>query len=154
MEKPKPIKRVEELKPLSREHHFGLLLCWKIRTGIKKNVEIKRIKKYTDWFWKNHLAKHFEIEEAEVFPILGNDNPLIKKAKTEHRRLRRLFENQNDPVKSISLIEEELEKHIRFEERVLFNEIQKIASPQDLEKISATHSSDFKHRWSDEFWNR
>ena len=26
----KPLKRVKELQELSREHHHGLLLCWKI----------------------------------------------------------------------------------------------------------------------------
>ena len=33
-----PIKRSEYLKPLSRDHHQGLLLCWKIRTGLKKGI--------------------------------------------------------------------------------------------------------------------
>jgi len=40
-----PIKRNEALKPLSRDHHHGLLLCWKIRQGIKLNIEPERIKK-------------------------------------------------------------------------------------------------------------
>lgn len=32
------MKRNENLVPLSRDHHFGLLCCWKIRQGIKKEV--------------------------------------------------------------------------------------------------------------------
>ncbi|WP_241739476.1 hypothetical protein [Aestuariibaculum marinum] len=32
----KPLKRHKALQPLSREHHYGLLLTWKIRTGFKK----------------------------------------------------------------------------------------------------------------------
>jgi len=39
-----PIKRSIALQPLSREHHHGLLLCWKIRTGLKKGIDIDRIK--------------------------------------------------------------------------------------------------------------
>jgi hypothetical protein len=31
----KPIKRNKHLKWLSRDHHFGLLACWKIRQGLK-----------------------------------------------------------------------------------------------------------------------
>ena len=50
-----PIKRTEVLKPLSHEHHHGLLLCWKIKTGIKKNIDAARIKKYADWFYRSHL---------------------------------------------------------------------------------------------------
>src|SRR5690606_6698271 len=132
---PNPIKRNEALKPLSRDHHHGLLLCWKIRQGVKLNVEPERIKKYLDWFWMSYLKPHFEIEEQYVFPVLGNENELVKKALAEHRRLKRLFENVDDLQKSISLIEEELEKHIRFEERVLFNEIQSVAKSEQLLEI-------------------
>jgi len=151
-EKPKPIKRIEELQPLSREHHFGLLLCWKIRTGIKKNIDFERIKKYIDWFWENHLIQHFETEEKYIFPILGNNHPFVKQAKLEHWQLKKLFKDITEPEKSIILIEKKLEKHIRFEERVLFNEIQKIAFSYELEIISKNHSSEFKENWHDNFW--
>ena len=114
-----PIKRDEFLKPLSRDHHHGLLLCWKIRTGFKKQVEISRIKSYSDWFYKNHLLPHFDVEEKYVFPILGNHHELVKKALSEHRKLRRLFEDSNDVPKNLGKIEEDLEAHIRFEERFL-----------------------------------
>jgi len=40
MEPKKPIKRDKVLQPLSHDHHQGLLLCWKIRTGIKKGIEL------------------------------------------------------------------------------------------------------------------
>ena len=32
-------KRHKALQNLSREHHHGLLLSWKIRTGLNKNIE-------------------------------------------------------------------------------------------------------------------
>ena len=35
---PKPQKRHKALQPLSREHHHGLLLSWKIRTGFSKDI--------------------------------------------------------------------------------------------------------------------
>ncbi len=149
----KPIKRNESLKPLSRDHHHGLLLCWKIRQGIKLNVEPERVKKYLDWFWISYLKPHFEIEEEYVFPILGKDNALVKQALSEHRRLKRLFENKDDLSKTISLIEEELEKHIRFEERVLFNEIEKVASSEQLLQIEMDSSDkSFYENLSDPFW--
>jgi len=59
----KPIKRHESIQPLSRDHHHGLLLSWKIRSGISKGVDINRIKKYADWFYTNHIKPHFGIEE-------------------------------------------------------------------------------------------
>ena len=149
----KPIKRTKALQPLSRDHHHGLLLCWKIRQGIKLNVEPERIKKYLDWFWMSYLKPHFEIEEQFVFPILGNGNKLVKQALAEHRKLKRLFENKEDLRKSISLIVEELEKHIRFEERVLFNEIQSVATNDQLLQIEIDCSDkSFYENLSDPFW--
>lgn len=150
---PNPIKRNEALKPISRDHHHGLLLCWKIRQGIKLNVEPERIKKYLDWFWMSYLKPHFEIEEQYVFPVLGSENELVKQALSEHRRLKRLFENDIDHNKTISLIEEQLEKHIRFEERVLFNEIEKVATSEQLLQIEMDSSDkSFYENLSDPFW--
>jgi len=71
----------------------------------------------------------------------------------EHRRLGRLFNDTDDIPKSLSLIEEELEKHIRFEERVLFNEIQRAASGEQLKTISKLHTDEkFRDNTDDEFW--
>lgn len=149
----KPIKRNKALQPLSRDHHHGLLLCWKIRQGIKLNIEPKRMKKYLDWFWISYLKSHFEVEEQYVFPVLGNENELVKQALAEHRRLKRLFENEDKLSQNISLIEEELEKHIRFEERVLFNAIQSAASSEQLLQIEIDCSDkSFYENLSDPFW--
>lgn len=149
----KPIKRHSALQPLSREHHHSLLLCWKIRQGFKKNIPVERIKQYADWYWEHQLTDHFKEEETVLFPILGNDNKLVKKAITEHRRLRRLFEEEKELTKSLGLIEEELDRHIRFEERVLFNEIQSAATPEQLQDLENHQNREvIKDDWEDPFW--
>ncbi|GAA3575326.1 hypothetical protein [Snuella lapsa] len=76
----KPLKRHKALQPLSREHHHGLLLSWKIRSGLSRNIPVERIKIYTDWFFETHLIPHFEMEEKYIFPILNENYPLIKRA--------------------------------------------------------------------------
>ena len=149
----KPQKRHKALQHLSREHHHGLLLSWKIRAGFSKNIETKRIKIYADWFFETHLIPHFEMEEAHIFTILNEDSDLIKKALADHRRLKRLFTESDDEAKALSKIEEELDKHIRFEERVLFPEIQKVATEAQLALIEAIHQDDdFIDKLDDEFW--
>jgi iron-sulfur cluster repair protein YtfE (RIC family) len=150
----KPIKRHEALKPLSREHHHGLLLCWKIREGVKRNVEIGRIKDYIDWFETRYLDPHFEAEEQYIFPVLGNENALVQRALAEHRRLRRLFNQEVEVFKAIHAIEEELDLHIRFEERTLFNKIQEVATPKEYAEIEERHHSiNFSDdEWKDHFW--
>lgn len=153
MEKEKPIRRHTALQPLSREHHHTLLLCWKIRQGFSKGVETHRIKRYADWFFENHIQPHFREEEEHIFPILGNENGLVKKAIGEHRKLSRLFNDDQETEKSLSLIEEMLDNHIRFEERVLFNEIQQVASQEQLDRIHSLHADNkFVDNTDDEFW--
>ena len=149
----KPLKRHKALQPFSREHHHGLLLSWKIRSGISKNVELERIKTYADWFFENQLVPHFELEEKYIFPLLDSDHELIKRALAEHRRLTRLFADTQNIEKSLHKIEEELEQHIRFEERILFPEIQKNATDEQLALIENVHGDHlFDDNLEDEFW--
>ena len=68
-----PIKRHNALQGVSREHHHGLLLCWKIRTGLSKNIPLERIKVYVDWFYTNYLVPHFELEETYMVKSLLDD---------------------------------------------------------------------------------
>lgn len=153
MEKKKPIKRHVALQPLSRQHHFGLLFSWKLRKGFHKDIEIGRIQKYAKWFFKNEIEPHFNDEEKYLFPILAPDNELIERALKEHRRIKRLFNDTKDPEKSLHRLEEELDAHIRFEERILFNEIQEVATEAQLQKIEEIHSNLPKAPdYHDPFW--
>lgn len=153
MSKSAPLKRDPALRHLSHDHHHGLLLCWKIRQGFKFGVSPERIKAYCEWFWGSHLEAHFEEEETLIFPILSSDDPMIKQVLSEHKRLRKLFSSWENPEKTLGQIEEELEKHIRFEERVLFPVIQEKSSPQQLETISAHGVREkFVENGEDPFW--
>lgn len=151
----KPIKRHKGLQSLSHEHHQGLLLSWKIRAGLKKEVSLDRIKKYCNFFFKEELIHHFNIEELHIFTLLEPSDELIKRALAEHRKLKELFMQKQTDIKTIKAIEEELEKHIRFEERILFNKIQEVASEKQLLRIQELHSSTTNSNiesWSDNFW--
>lgn len=152
-----PLKRHAALQPLSRDHHHGLLLCWKIREGLKKEIEPERIHAYVDYFYHSHLKPHFQFEESEIFSLLGDDHPLVKRAVRDHHRLEHLCESDKYSGRVLSDIQEELEAHIRFEERVLFNEIQHQVSQAQLEQlklkedqVETTDPDD----WSDKFWER
>lgn len=150
-----PIKRNESLKQLSRDHHHALLLCWKIRKGLKQNVKSSRIRLYVELFYHEHLSQHFWEEETHLFPLLGADDANIKRAVREHRRLERLILEEQDNLKAVSLIEEELEAHVRFEERTLFNILQEKVPEQKLLEVLSLHKSADANRlenWTDRFW--
>lgn len=149
----KPLKRHKSIQPLSREHHHTLLLCWKIRKGFSKGVAPERMKRYSDWFFEHHVLPHFKIEETYLFPVLGKEHEMVKKALAEHRRLERLFREEKDIEKSLSLIEEEMEKHVRYEERELFKEIQAQATEEQLAIVEENHKEEkFQDNTEDEFW--
>ena len=149
---PKPLKRHMSLRPVSREHHHGLLLSWKIRQGLKLDVDPVRIKKYVSWFWRNHLLAHFRFEEKYIFPIIGTQHPLIMRALQEHEQLTGLFNDPEVGADKLSLLEKLLVAHIRFEERILFQEIEKEASKDQMEVIEKEHAKSGEEEWEDEFW--
>ena len=148
-----PIKRHPALQPLSRDHHFGLLLCWKIREGFRLKTEAKRIKDYAKWFWQEHLQSHFKEEEEAFSPILGNEDPLMQQLYAEHNELKTLFSFPDENAENtLAEIEEKLKAHIRFEERILFQKIQSEATAEQLKKVEEHHENDFEDNWKDEFW--
>lgn len=97
--------------PFTREHHHILLFCYRMREGFRKGISLGRIKSYSDWFYKTFMLPHFESEEKHLFPLLGEDHPVIVKALAEHRRLKRLFTDQKDVERSLHRLEEELDRH-------------------------------------------
>lgn len=148
----KPIQRHKAIKPYSREHHHGLLLCWKIREGFKRNIALDRIKKYADYLWESQIQPHFIAEEKYMFPVLGDTHKMVQQAKKEHLRLEKLFNEKKNITEALEAIQVELNEHIRFEERILFNKIQEIASKEELEIIDKHHENLDSEDWNDPFW--
>ena len=147
------IEKNKTLDSFNVEHRFALVLGWKIRKGFDKGIPVKRIKKYTDWIFKNHILFLLNEEEQYIFPILGNKHKLVKKALSNHRRLKRLFNEMENIERALYQIEEELEQHIRFEERELFPLIQELATPEELKKIEELQQSiNFVENTEDVFW--
>lgn len=139
-----------------QEYRQGLLLCWKIREGFRHNVSISRIQKYVSWYWRNHLKVLFEAEEKYIFSAFPSEDKQRKKAFSKHRKLQKLFEENREAefLKSLILIEEELELHIRFVEKELLELFREKITPEEIREIelhffSKKNSND----WKDNFWN-
>ena len=153
-----PIKRSEALIQFSREHHFGLLLVWKIRQGLKNNIEAGRIGNYTVFSFENELTEHFKEEEKDLFGKLSVEDPLRRQAFGEHEHIYELVASlRNGPVNATLLKEfaDALDSHIRFEERTLFNHLQQHLSAGELKELENSHSKregDVDDKWEDHFW--
>ncbi|MBL0340138.1 MAG: hemerythrin domain-containing protein [Bacteroidetes bacterium] len=147
------MKRHTSLQPLSRDHHNGLMFCFRLNKGLEKKIDETRLKNYVDWFYENHIQEHFSVEEKLIFPVLGSEHELIKTALEQHQHILALFNNKKDLTATIKDLAIQLEAHIRFEERVLFNEIQLHASEEQLNTIHiAELETSCRVGWEDEFW--
>lgn len=148
---PKPLKRHPSLQPVSRAHHQVLLLGWKIRTGLNKDVPKQRIRLYVEWFYNQYLEAHMKLEEKYLFPFIGLDHPYIVKAMEQHEELSSLL--MHDSPDMLSKFEKRLVEHVRFEERVIFEEIQKKTGEESLLEINKfLPEMNFKEREDDIFW--
>ena len=147
------MKRHDALVQLSRDHHFGLLLCWKLKEGLKKEIAVERMEKYIRLFYSTNLKDHFAEEEESIFKILGNDHPLILEAISQHQIFRKMVENGFKNPEEIETFRALLELHIRTEERVIFPEIEKQATDEQLEAILNLNHPELKEpEFDDLFW--
>lgn len=153
-----PIKRHQAIVSFSKDHHFGLLLVWKIRQGLTKNVSPERISKYVLYFFSEDLEKHFKEEEQLLFSKLPANDMLRKQAEGDHLAIYELVAaigKKKDDATLLNQLADELEKHIRFEERELFNHLQDIIEPAYLETIAnrfPNSSKEIDEKWEDVFW--
>ncbi len=154
-----PIKRHQAIVQFSREHHFGLLLVWKIREGIRNNIEPVRISSYVICFLEQDLQKHFSNEESFLFPKLADDDALRQQAIREHRKIFALADNIRKEKNSHALLNsfaDALESHIRFEERALFRHIQESLTESELAEVQQAHGiteiASVDDNWNDHFW--
>jgi iron-sulfur cluster repair protein YtfE (RIC family) len=153
-----PLKRHQAIQSFSKDHHFGLLLVWKIRQGLDKAVNAERISNYVLFFFREDYEKHFREEEQLLFSKLPLDDSLRKKAEADHQSIYNLIaaikENKND-LSLLTQLANELEKHIRFEERELFNHLQNNITADELETIKKHSPNSCKpiaEKWEDAFW--
>lgn len=147
------MKRHEALVQLSRDHHFGLLLCWKLKQGIAKDITVERMARYISLFFTHNLDPHFAEEEETVFKILGEKHPLISEALTEHQILREMVARGFNDIPEIEGFRDLLEVHIRKEERQIFPEIERQASERQLQELlDLPHPALKEPEYDDQFW--
>ncbi|WP_299183953.1 hemerythrin domain-containing protein [uncultured Aquimarina sp.] len=145
--------RTEALLSISEEHQYSMLLCQKIREGFRKGIDLKRIKRYADWFFETYLNPLITHEEQFVFPVIGMKNPRVKRALANHRRLRRLFNQTIDLNKTLNYIDEELQQHVSYEQRIIFNGFENKANEADLAIIKKNiQKKIFEDNLEDVFW--
>ena len=146
------MKRHEGLVPLSRDHHFGLIMAQRLILGRATNPR-------ADWpadrarqvlrlleFFETDLRPHFEIEEAHVFPaagqrLAGGDRE-VAALLADHEAMRAMVRGfEADPAAGLDdrlpAFGYLLKAHIHREERGLFERIQAACAPAELDALGA-----------------
>lgn len=132
-------RRDESIIPLSREHHYGLLLSLKLRRGLahsERSAEwVARRVSDVQAFFTGDLQDHFRAEEDVLFPAfrgIPQWTALTGELLGEHRLLRQLVEqmgvaSDDERRRLLGEFADRLEKHIRREEDELFPLYERLA---------------------------
>ena len=126
-------KRHLSLIPLSREHHRGLLLAFRLTVGLPKNRKPddspQKQAADTVLFFRQTLMPHFAAEEDILFPTICRIQPqaegLLTQLKHQHADIHQLVDKigqqtSEDGSLVLASLGSILERHIRREERELF----------------------------------
>jgi hemerythrin-like domain-containing protein len=153
----KPLKRHPFIVEFSKDHHYSLLLIWKLKQGIKKNIALERMKAYIDFYAENDIKPHFLEEEQILFTLLNSSDPHLIDALEQHVQLLETMTIINQGPCTLQTVEHFmtlLESHIRFEERVLFPHIQNTVNLEEFQTGSKElhHQNELDTRWTDNFW--
>lgn len=133
--------RDPSLIPLSRQHHNGLALCLLTERSLAEDESAGTLaalaKRISDRY-EVELTNHFSIEEEILFPACpASLSGLVGELIGEHRMLEKLVgEIRSEPTAGlIREFTDLLRRHIRREERDLFERIPKLVRPEVLKNL-------------------
>ena len=135
------MKRDKNLQPLSRQHHNGLLMVLLLSKGEKRQADLQIMAEFILEMWNKDLKEHFIAEETILIPALKNksfNEIYTQRLLSDHAQIRLVVDKIEQGHFSNIYLNEfivTLEKHIRFEERIYFPEVEKILSSDELEEI-------------------
>lgn len=134
------MQRDKNLYPLSHQHHNGLMAVLLLKKGLQKNADTGVMRDFILAAWNDELNGHFIAEEEHLKPSLlqlPQLQQLYDQMMKEHQQIRNVIDKLLQTGKQNELIElfkDQLEKHIRFEERELFPYIESNAELIVLEE--------------------
>ena len=129
--------RDPSLVPLSHQHHHALALCVLIdRSPADVDAQARAIVDQFD----SEMRLHFELEERVLFPAaaaLASTRDLVHELIAEHRRMTALVDALRYAANRAIMAEFSgvLRQHVRKEESVLFEEMQRLLSREQLDSI-------------------
>ncbi len=131
--------RDKNLVPLSRQHQHVLALCVRLDRALQAGeVNPEAWQAEIQQLFEQEIGIHFAAEEKKLFPIAARFPEiryLVEELRSEHAVLRDFFARaaaRGLEKASLEEFVEKLARHIRKEERQLFEGMQQVMSAQDL----------------------
>ncbi len=130
------MKRHPALQSLSRDHHHALVVAQRLKRATDSSTSEARVA-FLD-YWEPDGREHFRQEEEVLLPALARftdpDQPVIARILIDHVRIRRLAGELTDAesLATLHALGEELEQHVRREERELFGLIERAMPEAEL----------------------
>ncbi len=144
------MKRHPDLREFSDDHHQGLVNAFRLkRTAAGEGVTPDEAARAFLKFWSEDTSLHFRKEEEVLLPVVarygGNlQDECVVVMLAQHARIRGLAMQLGDEVErddvrreTLQTLGDELEAHIRLEERGLFPALEESLSEQALGEVSS-----------------
>ena len=138
------LKRDPALVPLSQDHHHSLVQSLRLRDAAKGSPsDVPAVAPAFLEHWHSAMRGHFADEEEVLFPRAEAVDPeSVARLWAEHaelaslvERLERALEVGADARPLVNEIGWLVHDHVRFEERVLFEEVQSRLGPEELGEL-------------------
>src|SRR5271169_6994947 len=136
--------RDKNLIPLSRQHQHVLALCVRLDRAMQAGeADLQAWQSEIQQHFEQEIAIHFAAEEKALFPAVARFtelHALVDELRAEHVTLRNLFSRAADRTLDQAGLQdfvERLARHIRKEERQLFEGMQKVMDAKEMAAIGA-----------------
>lgn len=135
------MQRAIALQPLSRDHKSLLMACLLIRKGLGKKAANEVIVDFFLQCWYKEIVPHFEEEEAALVPLLVKypaGKEFAAAILRDHELLRTSVTHLDQDAlneRLIANLADQLEQHIRFEERIVFQQMQEFIPEEILNQL-------------------
>jgi hemerythrin-like domain-containing protein len=143
------MKRTQELRTLSEDHHHGLVQARRLRRAADEATSTEPVAEEFLDFWQKETTIHFRKEEEVLLPVMARHGgelsrePIVVMLQG-HAQIRALVMRLSDETmggnvrpETLREIGEQLEAHIRLEEREVFPLIEKLLSEAALTELAA-----------------
>jgi len=151
------MKRDKRLHPLSWGHHHGLVFASRLAAAVQREGKsLKTLVEETLAFWEDDLKRHFAAEETILLPALSGEECAASLARMldEHALLRDLIErigrssDETERQTTLAAFAERLTRHIRFEERELFPQVEQALPEAIFDRVGEALSEALPPRTS------